>query len=268
MNIVHYLNMIQNKVASPRIHRKRQQRLQEIQTTALELVLEEGLDGLTMQKLATKLDYAVGALYRYFKSKDALLAALQRQVLQDFTAVFQAATQFCQQELAPETPAVRDLSQLYLAADIYAQLRQQSPTRFHLLHEMIMNPQNLLSLQDGLLMMPVALPLLRHIQGLFEQASQSQALSMGFGSGAAQERSLLFWSSLQGLLPLRKLLRYVPGYDFERLYAELLETLFTAWGAESELRQAARQNLKKLKQTEHYAHIYASLEEVSPSCRI
>ncbi|MFT7520072.1 MAG: AcrR family transcriptional regulator, partial [Kiritimatiellia bacterium] len=45
------------------------------------VVQRDGADGLTIAKVATAADAAVGALYRYFAGKDELLAALQQRAV-------------------------------------------------------------------------------------------------------------------------------------------------------------------------------------------
>jgi AcrR family transcriptional regulator len=241
MNIVHNINMTQ-KISSARILRKRQERLQLILHRALELILSEGLDALTMQKLAERLDYAVGALYRYFDSKDTLLAALQRQVLTEFNQIFLQTDQLAQEQFKQTKTDLLALTRLYLAAEIYSALRQYSPIRFHLLNEMIVSPREQLSLKEGLQVMQVALPLLKHIESLFQAAEKSQALN----PGKANQRGIILWTSIQGLIPLSKLTRFVPGYPLKDLQTELLKTLLLGWGAQSEHLQESLKNSQKL----------------------
>lgn len=241
---------------SPRITRKRQQRLEQILATALEMILQEGLEHLTMQKLAERLDYAVGALYRYFSSKDALLAALQRQVLQELTDLLLSAWHWGEQHWQQLPSPQRALLQIELAASVYSQLRQLAPRRFLLLHEMIVAPQPLLSVAEGLKGLQVALPLLQHISGLFSQASEQQALS----SGQPQSRAILLWAGLQGLVPMQKLSRYLPGSQ-QALQQELLQTLLLGWGASPSELQPLEKQLKKAIKTKGYLALFAALEE-------
>ena len=49
--------------------------------TALRIATEEGLDALTMQRLAGEVDAAIGTVYTYFPSKGALLAEVQREAI-------------------------------------------------------------------------------------------------------------------------------------------------------------------------------------------
>lgn len=49
---------------------------------ALRLVFAEGLDALTMQRLATEVGASVGSVYTYFPSKGALVAEVQREAIE------------------------------------------------------------------------------------------------------------------------------------------------------------------------------------------
>lgn len=251
--------MIQ-KISSPRIERKREQRLQSLLQTALELVMEEGLAGLTMQKLADRQDLAVGGLYRYFKSKDALLAALQRQVISEFAAVIQAADLcFIQREMKPANEPDRSeaLARLLLASEVYFHLPKVCPQRFRLLYEMTISAEPLLGLQEGFQVLQVALPLFKQLESRFDQAAQIQALK----AGAASQRAILYWSSLQGLLPLEKLTRFVPLYDLSQLRVELENTLLLGMGAHAEDIKAARKKLKKCVSQSEFLNLFESLLE-------
>ncbi|CAM3350800.1 TetR/AcrR family transcriptional regulator [Kibdelosporangium persicum] len=47
--------------------------VEKIATTAIEIADEEGLDALSMQRIASKLDYSAMSLYRYIPGKDQLI---------------------------------------------------------------------------------------------------------------------------------------------------------------------------------------------------
>src|SRR5690606_15588387 len=59
--------------------------------TAMRIVRAEGLDGLTMARLADELDCAVGTVYTYFPSKGALVAAVQREAIEKIGASYLVA---------------------------------------------------------------------------------------------------------------------------------------------------------------------------------
>ena len=50
----------------------------------MEMVVEGGFDTLSVNKLAAACDYTPGALYRYFRSKDALMIALVARAIRQF----------------------------------------------------------------------------------------------------------------------------------------------------------------------------------------
>ncbi|WP_055501896.1 TetR/AcrR family transcriptional regulator [Nonomuraea pusilla] len=61
--------------------RPRKMAVPEAVATALRLVDEDGLDSLTMRRLAAALDVQVGTLYRHFATKQTLLAAMAEEML-------------------------------------------------------------------------------------------------------------------------------------------------------------------------------------------
>jgi AcrR family transcriptional regulator len=76
MNVVHL-----RVVPDDRRQRSRQQRRARIIGAAHEVVVRDGLQGLTMQAVADELDCAVGTLYRYFTSKADLEAGLESRAV-------------------------------------------------------------------------------------------------------------------------------------------------------------------------------------------
>jgi TetR/AcrR family transcriptional regulator, tetracycline repressor protein len=59
-----------------------QLRKSDVLNGALALLDEDGLDGLTMRKLATQLDVQAGALYWHFENKQSLLDALAEKLVE------------------------------------------------------------------------------------------------------------------------------------------------------------------------------------------
>ena len=61
-------------------------RREHVVDVAIALLDADGLDALTMRKLATRLGVQAGALYWHFASKQALLDAMADRFLEDFAA--------------------------------------------------------------------------------------------------------------------------------------------------------------------------------------
>lgn len=75
----------------PRRDRRRDATRGRILSAATDLAREEGWPGVTMRKIADRIDYSHPALYAYFSTKEDLLLALLREGLALFRADLQAA---------------------------------------------------------------------------------------------------------------------------------------------------------------------------------
>src|SRR5215207_10274035 len=62
--------------SSERKERHRQDLTDKILTAARELLLSQGVEGLSMRNLAAKVGYSATAIYSYFADKNAVLRAL------------------------------------------------------------------------------------------------------------------------------------------------------------------------------------------------
>ncbi len=76
--------------------RRKEQTRQDILENAREMIVAQGIDGLSIRALADSIDYTPGALYKYFKSKDALIDEVRASVFEELNAFiaerFQSAT--------------------------------------------------------------------------------------------------------------------------------------------------------------------------------
>lgn len=59
---------------------------------AREIIVEGGVEKLSMRTLADALDYSPSALYKYFDNKESLIGAVAHQGLQDLSEMLEAAT--------------------------------------------------------------------------------------------------------------------------------------------------------------------------------
>lgn len=72
--------------AAATLTKSQRERRQRILTSALELASEGGFDGVQMREVASAADVALGTLYRYFPSKEALLVSAMTQSVFDLRA--------------------------------------------------------------------------------------------------------------------------------------------------------------------------------------
>jgi AcrR family transcriptional regulator len=224
--------------SSNRQDRRRQRRSQQILDGAMRLIEEQGLEALTIQRLAGELDWAVGAMYRYFRSKDALLAALQRRVIEDLSRrLRQTLAAFGQALEGGDHPAgTRALAALLTASDLHRGLLADAPSQYRLLSGMLADPRQLLDDREAGPNVQTFLGLLGQLGALMEQAAAAGALR----PGGALERAVLLLAAVQGALQMDKLSRFSPALASERLVEHLVRTLLQGWGADPAALDQAR----------------------------
>ena len=208
-----------------RRERSRLRKTELILTTALDMVADNGLAGLTIQGLARALDWAPGALYRYFPSKDALFSALQQRVINRYENELSG---FLAVSISVKNKD-NSLAALTVTALHYANYSQDNPNFFHLISSVLADPQPLLPSQEGTEVMTAVDQILQRITATIDKAQNEGVLSVGNPS----DRTLVFWAATQGVLQLKKLARFAPErLDNARLLRRTLTDLLLGWGGE------------------------------------
>lgn len=213
---------------------QRQQRLEQILSTAEDLVSEAGLEALTLHSLARKLGMTPAALYRYFANKAGLFVALQMRVI----AQYRADLDDVLTRVAGAPPLVAALA----VPMLYAEVARVDRRRFALASDVLGNPRQLLSNADAAPLLPPLFALLQEASAPLLAASESGVLSPA--DPAVRATTLL--SSLQGLLQLSKLTRLAPNLDPSLQVNAFLRALFIGWGAEAQAVDDALAHLQTL----------------------
>lgn len=209
---------------------RREATLDRIVDAALVVVTEEGVEALTMQRLAQELGYAIGALYRYFASKDALLMALQRRVLellaQDLAAADARAVAHLERSQASAEAAA--LTRLVVATRVYETLPDRRPSHFRLLSVWLGDPDPIVPVESALPAVSGSVALFLPVPARFREAVERGALE----EGDATQRTLVLFGAVHGVLTLRKLSRFgIAALEPSVLSAELCRALLRGWGA-------------------------------------
>ena len=208
---------------SPKRRETRARKTRLIVQAALALV-EQGLEGLTIQRLAKELGWATGALYRYFPSKDALLGELQRVVIRQYGE--DLATILADSRASE----LSDLGRIYVAGRHYQHWFLQRRGAFVLVAGVLGDPRHLLPDAEGLQVMEEVVRVLSQLRALFEQCSATGRLR----TGPANDRTLVFWSTAQGTTQLHKLSRFAPEEIVPaRLLRTSVQALLLGWGADA-----------------------------------
>lgn len=214
---------------SPRAGR-RKERLDGILETAAAIVASEGLEALTLHRLARKLGYVPAALYRYFSSKDALVAELQRRTIDalhgDFRATLESAR--TRADAVGLEPTATALLPILSAAALYLELPKRAREHFGLISVMLADPRQLVPVEEAEKTAPALMAFLGDVRDSMAGAADAGALA----KGDAFDRTLILWSTLQGIAQLGKISRFAPDrFDVQRLGMGAARSLLVGWGA-------------------------------------
>lgn len=206
---------------SPRRARKRAARIDRILEAATAVLSREGIEALTLKRLADDLDYTVGAFYRYFDSKEQLLAEVERRIIRQIGSKIRSALERTQALEPPLTP-------LFVLAEVYAALPRTMPEEFALIARNIATPGHVVPDEEETRVSETLVPLLKDAAQAFETAAEAGALAPGDGA----ERALVFWAGVHGAVQLSKLDRLQPPFvHAPRLPRRTTRTLLAGFGA-------------------------------------
>jgi AcrR family transcriptional regulator len=203
---------------------------------AMEIVAEQGLEALTIARLAKALDAAVGALYRYFPSKDALLVQLQVQALEDFHVDLTGEMQAAEKRLSPCSSATErslGLMRILLMMQFYMDDAIRAPQRHRLMYAFLSTLEPSLSEEGAQEGGRVVAKILKSVQ-------ENLATALGLDDEVliAQWTHVL-WATLHGLDHFRKRDRIQPApLQTPQLLPIAQRSLFLGWGIAPEVVEA------------------------------
>lgn len=211
---------------SPRVARKRRARKERILRAAMELAASDGLERLTVTRLAEHLDYTAAALYRYFPSKDALLAEMQRAAICSIEAELASAA------AAVGPPGNGDAAALVpvcAIAERFLALLATRPHDIQLINFLLADPRNLITDDEVAVTAGVLARVLAAVEAVVDRAARDGALA----PGSASDRTVMLWTSLQSATQLAKMRRFDPGrFDPRAVGSNLYRSLLLGWGAD------------------------------------
>ncbi|MCB9675693.1 MAG: TetR/AcrR family transcriptional regulator [Alphaproteobacteria bacterium] len=197
---------------------RREKKVAEILDLALELVAEVGIDGLTVGALAEKLDWTKGALYRYFRSKDQLVAALNGRVIEAWAEEVE--------EVLAEHAASSARDRIVAVLDRFVDLAHERPTQFGMVSLTMADPRNLVAHIEDATHVPAMMELLGRIVRLVAEAAAEGDLAPGDPFG----RTLQVVFGTLGVLQLKKLTRFdAQAFDTRGLAKRTGRDLLHAW---------------------------------------
>ena len=231
VNVVHIVNMVHSdsntSLPLGRRERKRQARTNEILDMGMTILAEGGLDALTIHALAKRLDVAVGALYRYFPSKGALIGGLERRVVAELKEELGASVRAAEVHFADEPSDWARLAPIIALARAFRERTERRPERMGLIGRIMAEPDHMLPREEGERVISDAVGLLKVLRTPFDSASQAGVLT----EGDLVLRPLLFWAGLRSVLQTFKLETFAPDVIRpDALYEGMLASLLAGWG--------------------------------------
>jgi AcrR family transcriptional regulator len=217
------------------VARNRQRRSQQFLAAGLRIVAEEGLEALTMSRLAKEVDTAVGAVYRYYPSKNELVAAIQgnaidqlhrshdRSVEPVVEALAAGPGQRKKAKDAPELVRLVVLGRWFVAAsEVY-------PEEIRLLHLVGSRRGSTMLPETAASLLAPTLALVGVISGAIDAAVAAGELR----PGNSLARAILWLTAFGGVFITDDFDMYIPEVlGDRRLVRQLNDDLSVGWGAD------------------------------------
>lgn len=210
--------------------RHRDQRRREFIDAAQRIIASEGIDALTMQRVTDDLVCATGSIYRYFRTKGTLIAAIQGEALGVLRASLGKGLSHLDLMLgsqAVDAPTAA-LARVLAAGRFWIAAATRFPQEIELLRRLFTHPDPVLTPDEASPVIPPSLDLLLLGRELLDDAVAAGALR----DGPNVERAIILLAGTTGVMLTDGLARFDTAlFDGERLAEELLWDLLVAWGA-------------------------------------
>jgi AcrR family transcriptional regulator len=226
--------MAQVATAPTRRERNRAARKEQFLQAALAVVGSDGLEALTMQRVADDLDCAIGTIYSYFPSKGALVAEIQRAAIETLHASYRQARPGWDELISAATTdeALVALTRVTAFGRFWLAAAETFPEEFNLLQGLMGQWRGIIPLEDTALVVPAAMALLGEGAQLLDAAVAAGALR----EGSTLDRVIIWAAALNGVHLTSSLSRIDASlFELDRLASQLANDLLTGWGAAPEL---------------------------------
>lgn len=208
---------------------RRQNKTRAILEAALSIVMKEGLEGLTMSRLAKQMDAAVGAMYRYYNGKNALLIAMHLEslrVMKEFYLERDAIAVAGSEDLEEDLSA---MIRIIAMCTGFAAFAQQKRTYHALIDEVMSSPRQLLNAEEAKDVEEQIFAIMGFTAGILRSGAEHGILQRGEDI----TRVHLLWAASHGIQHMKKRDGRVPQrYKSPQLIHALQHDLLHSWGAD------------------------------------
>jgi AcrR family transcriptional regulator len=216
--------------AEGRVAANRRRRSEAFLAAGLRIATEEGIDALTMGRLAQALHTSVGAVYRYYASKDELIAAIQANAVEQLhrshdRSVGPVATEVAAQVAGTGSAA---LVRVVVLGRWFCAAAERYPEELRLLQMVSSRRTPTHTPANAAALLPVTIAFVSAISDTIDAAVASGDLRPGEGLA----RAILWLTAFGGVFVADDLGSYVPSVlGGGRLIRQLNTDLLVGWGA-------------------------------------
>ncbi len=213
---------------------------------ALAIVYADGLEALTMQRLATEVSASVGSVYTYFPSKGALVAEVQREAIERLAASALVLAGDVDRATDGDRSAAASLAPVVAFGRFWLAAPTTYPEEMQLLVLLLADVTQSVPDEEAGRVVPAALRLL----GLAESRIEAATATGTLGAGDPASRTIALAAALTGCVQLANVSRWDPDLlDPSRTGRLVVDGLLAGWGADAGDLDAAHQIVDGLEAT-------------------
>jgi|GEM_PF-6542478 AcrR family transcriptional regulator len=230
---------------SPGRLKARRRKTELMLAQAMRIVVADGVGALTLARLAKDLDRTMSSMYRYFDSREELLAQLQvraaMKVNEAISTALKLANEFAdQKELG--APA-RCVYQLLVIAETYLDIAFDNPADFRLVSLSVGDPAPLSERMN-----PHGARALHGMVSLYSTIlGNAQTMGLLSVDKDPKESTLIFWAHMHSVIPLHKLSTVEGIFDARKLAPQSVEISLLGLGLPAHLFAPAKDLLAQWK---------------------
>jgi AcrR family transcriptional regulator len=211
-----------------RLARNRRRRSQEFLDAGLRIITDEGVEALTMARLAHELDTAVGAVYRYYASKDEMLAAIQGAAVERFHRSHDRSVEPVVAAVGERVAESAELVRLVVLGRWLCAAAEVFPEEIRLLQVVSARRSSTMRPETAAGLVLPTLALLGTVRATIDAAAGTGDLRPGDGLA----RAIMWLTAFGGVFVADDLEPYVPEVlGGGRLIRRLNADLVVGWGA-------------------------------------
>ncbi|HEY7071717.1 MAG TPA: helix-turn-helix domain-containing protein [Acidimicrobiales bacterium] len=209
--------------------RNRRRRSEAFLAAGLRIATEEGIEALTMTRLADALDTAVGSVYRYYASKDELIAAIQAHAVGELHCSHDRSVGPVADELASRVPdESAALVRVVVLGRWFCAAAERYPEEVRLLQLVSVRRTPTYTPAAAARLLPTTVAFVAAIADTVDAAVATGDLKPGPGF----TRAIMWLTAFGGVFVADDLAHYAPAVlGGGRLIRQLNVDLLVGWGA-------------------------------------